>query len=147
MDDQDIKEIGKTVKEFTAVKDSGKRQEFETGSRRDTRDGKGRFDLIPTIPMRRIAKHYQNGSAKYGDRNWEKGQPLGRYLDSCERHLMAVKEGLEDEDHQAAVIWNMIAFMWTLEMVRAGALPAELNDMQGVWDQMKIYNDYVRGGK
>jgi hypothetical protein len=133
--------------DFKEVKDSGKRQEFETGSKRDTQEGKGRFDLIPSIPMRRLAKHYQNGSAKYGDRNWEKGQPLSRYLDSCERHFMAVKDGLEDEDHQAAVIWNMIAFMWTLEMIRAGVLPAELNDVQKTWDQIKIYNEYLRNNK
>ena len=129
--------------DFNVVRDSGKRQEFETGSKRDTREGKGRFDLIPSIPMRRLAKHYQNGSAKYGDRNWEKGQPLSRYLDSCERHLMAVKEGLEDEDHQAAVIWNMIAFIHTYEMIKAGVLPPELNDLQEVWDQQKKYHEYL----
>jgi hypothetical protein len=133
--------------EFSAVKDSGKRQDFSTGSKRDTRDGKGRFDLIPTIPMRRLARHYENGAVKYGDRNWEKGQPLSRYLDSCERHLMAVKEGKEDEDHQSAVIWNMFAFMHTLEMVRAGVFPKELNDMEKVWEEMKQYNEFVETQK
>jgi hypothetical protein len=133
--------------EFAAVKDSGKRQEFETGSKRDTQDGKGRYVLIPTIPMRRLAKHYENGSAKYGDRNWEKGQPLSRYLDSCERHLQAVKDGLTDEDHASAVSWNMFAFIWTLEMIRAGLLPKELDDMSATWKQMHTYNDYLKGIK
>lgn len=117
------------AKEFNAVKDSGKRQEFQTGSRRDTREGKGRFDLIPTVSLRRLAKHYQNGADKYGDRNWERGQPLSRYLDSCFRHLMAVMERLEDEDHEAACTWNMFAYIWTLEQIRKGKLPIELDDV------------------
>ena len=29
------------------TKDSGQREEFATGSQRDSRDGKGRFDLLP----------------------------------------------------------------------------------------------------
>lgn len=135
------------MKEFDKVKDSGKRQEFVTGSRRDTRDGKGRFDLIPTIPMRRLAKHYENGANKYGDRNWETGQPLSRYLDSCERHLMAVKEGLEDEDHAAAVAWNIFAFIHTLDLIRAGVLPKELDDLGEVWGNMKKYYQSIEETK
>jgi len=86
---------------FTAVKDSGERQQFSTGSVRDTQVGKGRFDLIPTDALRRLAQHYENGARKYGDRNWEKGQPLGRYLDSAFRHLVNVLDGKTDEDHAA----------------------------------------------
>ena len=33
----------------SVIKDSGKREEFQTGSRRDTREGKGRFDLFPPL--------------------------------------------------------------------------------------------------
>lgn len=51
--------------EFDAVTDSGVREEFATGSRRDSRDGKGRYDLIPPIPMKRLARHYENGAKKY----------------------------------------------------------------------------------
>lgn len=63
---------------FNEVKDSGKRQEFQTGSIRDTREGKGRYDLLPPHAIFRLAKHFENGAKKYGDRNWEKGQPLSR---------------------------------------------------------------------
>jgi hypothetical protein len=117
------------AKKFTEVKDSGKRQEFTTGSVRDTRDGKGRFDLIPTDALRRLAVHYENGSKKYGDRNWEKGQPLSRYIDSAMRHLCAVLEGLEDEDHASAVSWNLFAYIHTRNLIRAGILPKELDDL------------------
>jgi hypothetical protein len=117
------------MQEFNSVKDNGVREEFVTGSRRDTREGKGRFDLIPTIPLRRLARHYENGAVKYGDRNWEKGQPLGRYLDSAFRHLICVMEGQTDEDHVSAVSWNMFAYLHTLERINNGELPVELDDI------------------
>ena len=117
------------TKAFSEVKDSGARQDFGTGSVRDTRDGKGRFDLLPTYALYRLARHFENGAAKYGDRNWEKGQPLSRYLDSGIRHMMKVLAGATDEDHAAAAAWNILAFIETQARVEAGILPAELNDL------------------
>ena len=35
--------------------------------------GKGRCDLLPPNALLRLARHFENGSKKYGDRNWEKG--------------------------------------------------------------------------
>ena len=115
--------------EFNEVKDSGKREDFNTGSKRDTRQGKGRFDLISPIAEERLAKHYENGAVKYGDRNWEKGQPLTRYLDSAKRHINKLIQGYKDEDHATAVVWNLMAFIHTEEMIERGLLPKELNDM------------------
>lgn len=114
---------------FDKVIDSGERQEFATGSARDTRDGKGRFDLIPTYPLRRLAIHYENGAKKYGSWNWILGQPLSRYLDSAERHIQAIKEGLTDEDHISAVSWNMFSFLATKKLIDDGQLPKELDDV------------------
>lgn len=114
---------------FQSVLDSGQRQEFATGSVRDTREGKGRYDLISTIALRRLARHYQNGAVKYGDRNWEKGQPLSRYLDSAMRHLIALLDRQHDEDHCAAVAWNAFGFMHTAELIEQGKLPSELDDI------------------
>lgn len=110
------------------VKDSGKRQEFETGARRDIQEGKGRFDLIPTLPVRRLAVHYENGARKYGDNNWQKGMPLRRYLDSAERHLNSLKAGEPAEDHATAVTWNMFAYVWTLNEIECGRLSKTLDD-------------------
>lgn len=93
------------------VKDSGQREQFATGSVRDTRKGKGRFDLIPPLAMMRIAKHFEAGADKYGDRNWEKGQPLSRFYDSGRRHLERYWAGEADEDHLAAAVWNFMAMM------------------------------------
>ena len=114
--------------DFDQVVDSGVRQEFTTGSVRDTRDGKGRYDLIPPYAMHRLAQHYENGARKYGDRNWEKGQPVSRYLDSAIRHLFKYLEGHRDEDHLAAAAWNAMGAIWTEEMVTRKRLPAELCD-------------------
>lgn len=114
---------------FDQVKDSGKRQEFTTGSRRDTQDGKGRYDLISPISLKRLAMHFENGAKKYGDRNWELGQPLTRYLDSAIRHIYCYLEGKRDEDHAIAGAWNLLALVHTEEMIRRGVLPKELNDL------------------
>lgn len=111
------------------TKDSGSREEWSTGSKRDTRVGKGRFDLIPVLALRRLAGLYERGALKYGERNWEKGQPLARYVDSAMRHLTQLLAGDTEEDHAVAVAWNMFAFMWTEAMIRLGRLPAELNNM------------------
>jgi hypothetical protein len=114
---------------YEKVNDSGKRQEFETGSRRDTREGKGRYDLISPIAMQRLAKHFENGAVKYGDRNWEKGQPISRYLDSAIRHIYKFLEGHRDEDHLAAAMWNIGGAIHTEEAIERGILPDSLNDL------------------
>lgn len=97
---------------YDKVKDSGKREEFDSGSRRDTRTGKGRYDLLPPKCIARVAKHYENGAVKYGDRNWEKGQPSSRYMDSLLRHAFRYLDGERDEDHLSAVVWNAMGVMF-----------------------------------
>lgn len=98
-------------KQFT-TKDSGKRQEFDTGMVRDTQDGKPRFDLIPTESLRRLADLYARGAEKYTPNNWKKGQPYSRAYASLYRHLIQWREGDKSEDHMAAVAWNAFAIMF-----------------------------------
>lgn len=93
------------------VKDSGERQEFETGARRDTQTGKPRPSLITPFGIERVAYVYARGAEKYGDNNWQKGIPFSRYLDSAERHLGQFKQGHTDEDHLAQCVWNLMAIM------------------------------------
>jgi len=123
--------------EYDAVKDSGERQEWNTGSVRDTRHGKGRYDLLPVYAIKRLAQHFEHGAVKYGDRNWEKGQPLTRYLDSALRHTFQVLEGETDEDHAAAAMWNMAAFIQTQKWIEDGVLPKELDDLTPVIEGRK----------
>lgn len=105
-------------------------ENFSTGSRRDSRDGKGRYDLIPWIVISQLSKRFESGAQLYGDRNWEKGQPLGRYLDSALRHLFQFLEGEINEDHGIASIWNLIALMATLQKIKDGELPESLDDLE-----------------
>lgn len=125
------------VKKFDKVQDSGKRQDFGTGSVRDTNEGKPRYDLISPIANYYGAMHLANGAKKYGDRNWEKGQPLSRYIESLERHLEKLKVSLDDEDHASAIRWNIDAFIHTKFMIECGALPKELNDLQEYPEEVK----------
>lgn len=105
-------------------------ENFSTGSRRDSREGKGRYDLIPWSVISRLSKRFESGAVLYGDRNWEKGQPLGRYLDSALRHLFQFLEGETNEDHGIASIWNLIALMATLQKIEEGDLPESLDDLE-----------------
>lgn len=105
------------------TKDSGKREEFNTGSVRDTQEGKPRFDLIPTEGLRRLADLYARGAEKYDDNNWQKGQPYSRVYASLFRHLIQWREGERTEDHIAAVAWNAFALMFYEEN------KPELNDL------------------
>jgi hypothetical protein len=116
------------------TKDSGARQQFATGSQRDTAEGKGIPSLIPTVVLRRLAGLYERGAQKYDRDNWRKGQPISRYYDSLQRHLWSVMDGDEydgGEDHLAAVVWNAASMLWTLAAIEAGTLPAELDDRVG----------------
>jgi len=99
--------------EWDAVKDSGERKEYETGSVRDRRKGKGRYDLLPPKGIKRLAVHFENGAIKYKDRNWESGIPIGDFLDSATRHIFDYLDGKTDEDHLAAAAWNILCAMQT----------------------------------
>ena len=109
---------------MSVIKDSGERREFETGSVRDMAEGKGRFDLIPYLPQENLAKHYEAGIKKYGERNWEKGQPLQAFLDSGLRHFLKFMSGARDEDHLSASVWNNYGYQWTENEIIEGRLPA-----------------------
>ena len=110
------------------IKDSGKRQDFPTGSVRDTNEGKGRFDLLPYYAIMEISKHFEKGSKKYNLNNWRLGQPLSRYFDSAQRHLAKLAMGFKDEPHLDAAIWNLLCFMETKKRIELGQLDANLND-------------------
>lgn len=114
---------------YNKVKDSGVRQKFSTGAVRDTQKGKGRYDLLPTRALRRLAEHYENGAVKYGDNNWLKGIPLRRLADSALRHLLKALEGKTDEDHLTACAWNVLGIIELQERIEENLLPKELDNL------------------
>lgn len=106
------------------TKDSGKRQEFHTGAKRDTQDDKPRPDLFSPFALWRVGALLQRGAAKYDNRNWEKGMPISRFVASAHRHFTQWMMGDRSEDHLAAVIFNVQAIIHFEEIGRN-----DLNDM------------------
>lgn len=91
--------------------DGGARETLSTGAMREPATGKGRYDLISPVMMRRLAQHYENGALKYATRNWEKGLDDSRCFDSAQRHMWQWLSGDVTEDHLAAAIWNLSCLM------------------------------------
>lgn len=60
-----------------------------------------------------VAKHFEEGAKKYGERNWEKGLPVSCYINSGIRHLLKFYRGDNDERHDRAFVWNMMCAIWT----------------------------------
>ena len=105
------------------TKDSGKREEYDSGMVRDTQDGKPRYDLLLPrgVPYRdqfltRVAELLARGAEKYSERNWEAAtgsSELDRFKSSAFRHLMQWMVDESDEDHAAAVVFNLLAYETT----------------------------------
>lgn len=93
------------------VKDSGERQKFSSGMQRDVTTGKVRYDLVFDGPMLvRYAAHLTKGAEKYEPRNWMKAsgqEEYDRFRESAIRHMFQWLQGDRDEDHAAAVFFNI----------------------------------------
>jgi hypothetical protein len=93
------------------VKDSGRRHEFESGMVRDVTDGKTDYALVLDGPMfERWAVHLTKGAAKYDKGNWLKAEgnaEYQRFKESAFRHFLQWYRGETDEDHAAAVFFNV----------------------------------------
>jgi hypothetical protein len=103
------------------TKDSGQRQEFSTGMVRDVSTNKARYDLVDEPMLTRWAELMGRGAVKYGENNWRKAateQELNRFKESAFRHFMQWFKGQTDEDHGAAVFFNIAG----AEMVKSKAV-------------------------
>lgn len=100
------------------TKDSGSRTEYTSGMKRDVQSGKPRFDLLLPVGvphsdqfLTRVAELLARGAEKYDERNWEKASgeaELSGFKASAIRHLMQWLAGETDEDHAAAVVFNLL---------------------------------------
>lgn len=104
------------------VKDSGKRQEFTSGMVRDTQEGKTDYTVILDGPMLdRWAVHLTKAKLKYPDikpgvANWTLAageEELQRFKKSAMRHFMQWIHGDVDEDHAAALYFNINGYEYT----------------------------------
>lgn len=98
------------------LKDSGQRQEFKSGMVRDIDTNKLDYTRLLDGPMfDRWAEHLSKGAVKYPDvkpgvANWtlaEGETELARFRKSAMRHLRQWLRGDIDEDHAAAVFFNL----------------------------------------
>src|ERR1035437_3307275 len=109
------------------VKDSGARLEFDSGMRRDGEDGKLDYTLALDGPMhKRYVIHMTKGAVKYGHGNWlnaNSQEEYERFRRSAYRNLLQWLAGERDEDHAAAVMFNLIAAEYVMESFGENAPP------------------------
>lgn len=98
------------------VKDSGERMKFDSGMVRDTAAGKVDWWRVFVGPiLERLAVHVTKGAEKYPDikpgiPNWTLASgeaEFQRFRDSAARHFAQWMRGDRDEDHAAAVVFNL----------------------------------------
>lgn len=88
-----------------------------------------RWDLVLEV-----AKHFEEGAKKYGDRNWEKGIPCYRYIDSAVRHYCKWRAGWTDEPHDRAFIWNILCCEWTRQRYGWNLERLEKSEANDIYD-------------
>ena len=99
-----------------AIKDSGERVTFDSGMVRYVQTGKLDWWRLFVGPMaRRLVDHVTKGAVKYPDvspgvPNWtlaEGEAELFRFRASAARHFVQWLNGETDEDHAAAIVFNV----------------------------------------
>ena len=80
--------------------------------REDKSDKPIYFDYLPPHVLERYGEHMLKGAKVHGSGNFLKGG-YGKesYLDSLYRHLIALKKGDTNEDHAAAIMFNVIGYI------------------------------------
>ena len=106
------KHVEETVEVPTSAGEKGSIRKFETGATRDTVEGKLSYTKILSPVALRKYVQYMTRHAKQSDGsmrepdNWKAGFPEDVYLDSLERHLVAVwllHQGFTESDNHGPV--------------------------------------------
>jgi hypothetical protein len=124
------------------VKDSGERLRFGSGMQRDTTVGKLNWLLIRPGPMlRRWAQHLSTAAAKYDTerepgepRNWQLAEgmaELERFQESAARHFEQWLNNERDEDHAAAVFFNINGAEYVRDkLTPPSEVPADMHEAE-----------------
>jgi len=106
------------------VKDSGKRQTYNSGMVRDVTEDKIDYSLVFDGPLvKRLALHLTKGAQKYDKRNWLKAggtEELERFRESAVRHFTQWLYGDVDEDHFSATVFNLNAYEYLKDKLNNG---------------------------
>ena len=124
------------------VKDTGEKAVFDSGMHRNVAKGKVRYDLVVPVEMKddmltRWAEHMTKGAGIYGDRNWEKAsgeEELERFRESAFRHFMQWWKGETDEDHAAAVFFNIQGAEYVKAKIQDATKTMTPEEVELAWD-------------
>lgn len=86
-------------------------RENKSGFKRNDAEGRPRYDLIPIFVLERLAKLYAEGAEKFGENNWMSANAEEDYKSfeaSFCRHSIEYRQGADNEDHFARVMFNLI---------------------------------------
>ena len=112
------------------IKDSGEREQYDSGMVRDIEADKVDLTNLLHGPMLvRWAEHLTQAKDKYPDiepgmPNWtlaEGSEEYQRYRRSAFRHLIQWLLGMRDEDHAAAVMFNLNGAEYVLDKMNKSA--------------------------
>ena len=87
---------------------------YEGGAHRDSRNGKGAPEWMPSMALALVSCIYEAGNkgrsatGNGDDRNWENGMKIGDLLGSAIRHIHRFMEGDRSEPHLPQAIWNLL---------------------------------------
>lgn len=99
--------------------DKPARHTFESGMVRDGAEDKLDYSLVFDGPMfERQARHLTKGARHYSPRNWMKANSLEeqqRFRESAARHFFQWLRGDTNEDHAAAVMFNINGYEYVKE--------------------------------
>lgn len=84
---------------------------FDTGSVRDSDEGKPRTSDFTPYALLRYGYHMAKNAKKYGRGNWELGQPDESTIESLDRHWQQYRSGNRDEDHLASMLFGIVMLM------------------------------------
>lgn len=119
-------------------------EDYNTGAKRSTSEGRGRYDLIPAQGLGRVALVAEEGAKLYGDHNWKKGIPIHRYVDSAMRHIQLYLSGNRSEDHVARAAWNLLALGATEIMILNGEVSEEMDTLGHIKAALRGLEDVAR---
>lgn len=121
-------------------------EEYETGAKRGSKDGLGRYDLILAgFPhaLSRFAVHMEKNAHTHGDHNWRKGLPVSNLVSSGIRHLIKYITGDRSEDHLAALCFFALALLETDYMLEHNMIPKSFGI--NVPNQTPVYTETPHG--
>lgn len=107
-----------------------------------------RLELIPPSLLKAVGAVLTYGAVKYADRNWEKGTNWTRILGSLERHLLAFKNG-EDNDPESGLphLWHVACNITFLIEFQEASLGTDDRAKRKLLDRDSVISNAMKTAK